>query len=86
MTPNKEFISQKKENLAKMRVAKAPQFNPDDGSFRKLLGIKENEIVYPSFARAILKPQIPNGKISVTENNPTDIGKKSIILNTEVSK
>ena len=78
MTSNKEFISQTKENLAKMGAAKATQFNPDDGSFMKLLGIKEDEMVPLSFARAFLNAQIPNGKNSVTMNNTTDVGKKSI--------
>ena len=86
MTSNKEFIPQTKETLAKMGAAKATQFNPDDGSFRKLLGIKEDEMVPLSFTRVILNTQILNGKSSVTVNNPTDVGKKSITLNTEVSK
>lgn len=78
MTSNKEFISQTKETLAKMGAAKATQFNPDDGSFMKLLGIKEDEMVPLSFARAFLNAQIPHGKNSVTMNNTTDVGKKSI--------
>jgi hypothetical protein len=45
MTSNKEFIPQTKDTLAKMGAAKAPQFNSDDGSFRKLLGIKEDKMV-----------------------------------------
>lgn len=45
MTPNKEFISQTQETLAKIGAAKTPQFSSDDGSFRKLLGTKEDETV-----------------------------------------
>jgi hypothetical protein len=45
MTSNKEFIPQTKENLAKMDAARAPQFNSGDGSFRKLLGVKEDKMV-----------------------------------------
>jgi len=83
MTSNKEFVSQTTETPAKMGAAKAPQFNPDGGSFRKLLGIKEDKMVPLSFARAILNAQIPDGKNSVTVNNPTDAGEKSITLATE---
>jgi hypothetical protein len=83
MTSNKELIPQIKETLAKMGSAKAPQFNPDDGSFRKLLGIKGDDMVPPSFACAILNAQIPDGRNSVTVNNPTDAGEKSITLTTE---
>jgi hypothetical protein len=78
MTSNKEFIPQTKETLAKMGAAKATQFNPDDGSFRKLLGIEEDKMVPLSFARAFLNVQIPHVKNSVTVNNPIDVGKKSI--------
>lgn len=45
MTPNKEFISQRQETLAEIGAAEAPQFNSDDGSFRKLVGTKEDETV-----------------------------------------
>lgn len=45
MTPNKEFISQTQETLAKIGATKAQQFSSDDGSFRKLLGTKEDETV-----------------------------------------
>jgi hypothetical protein len=83
MTSNKESIPQTKENLTKMDAAKAQKFNPDDGSFRKLSGIKEDEMVPLSFARAILNAQTPYGKNSVTVNNPTDAGVKSITLTTE---
>jgi hypothetical protein len=83
MTSNKEFISQTKETLAKMGAAKVPQSNPHDVSFWKLLGIKEDEMVPLSFARAILNAQIPDGKNSMTVNNPTDAGEKSITLATE---
>jgi len=78
MTLNKEFISQTKETLAKMGAAKATQFNPDDGSFRKLLGIEEDEMVPLSFAPTFINAQIPHGNNIVTVNNPTDVGKKSI--------
>jgi hypothetical protein len=46
MTSNKEFISQIQETLAKMSAIKVPpQFNPHNGSFRKLLGNKEDKMV-----------------------------------------
>jgi hypothetical protein len=46
MTSNKEFISQTQETPAKKSAAKAPpQFNPHNGSLRKLLGTKEDETV-----------------------------------------
>jgi hypothetical protein len=48
MTSNKEFISQTKETLAKKGASKAPQFYSKDGSFRKLLGIKEGKMVFQS--------------------------------------
>lgn len=78
MTSNKEFTSLTKETLAKMGAAKATQFNPDDGSFRRLLGIKEDEMVPLSFARAILNAQTPDGKNGMTVDDPTDVEKKSI--------
>jgi hypothetical protein len=83
MTSNKESIPQTKEALTKMGATKAPKFNPDDRSFTKLLGIEEDEMVPLSFARAILNTQTPYGKNSVTVNNPTDAGEKSITLTTE---
>lgn len=84
MTSNKEFISQTQETLAKMGAAKAPpQFNPDNGSFRKPLGIKENEMVPLPFVRAILNAQISDEKNSVTVNNPINAGAKLITLTTE---
>jgi hypothetical protein len=46
MTSNKEFISQTQETLTEMSTSKAlPQFNPHNGSFRKLLGIEADETV-----------------------------------------
>ena len=46
MTSNKEFISQTQETLAKMSAIKAPpQFDPHNGSFRKLIVTKKDEMV-----------------------------------------
>jgi hypothetical protein len=78
MTSNKEFISQIKENLNKTDSAKAPQFNPEDRSFRKLLGIKEDNTIPLSIARVILYAQIRDKKNIMTVNNPTNVWKKSI--------
>jgi hypothetical protein len=86
MTSNKEFIPQTKETLTKIDEAKALQFNPDAGSFRKLLGIKEYEMVPLSFARTILNGHISGKKNGTTLNNPTCVEKSQLRLNTEVSK
>lgn len=53
MTSNKEFISQTQETPAKIGATKAPQFNSDDGSFRKLLGTKEDETVLLSIHKKV---------------------------------
>lgn len=69
MTSNKEFISQTKENLTKLDAAIYPQLNSDDGSFRQLLGIKEDKTAILSIYMKESFPLIqkPNLKIEVSK-------------------
>jgi hypothetical protein len=86
MTSNEIFISQTEEYLAKIGSAKAPQFNPDNGSFRELSDIKENEIIPLSFARSILCAQASYIKNCMNVKILLMYRRSQSRLNTEVSK
>ena len=58
-------------------------FDLDTGSFKKFLGLKDDEDVPPSFAEKILNATIPKGEHTVTVENPTSTGNKSVTMSDD---